>query len=61
MATTLQEEKSADRLKTLHLDAQLRLIRAVKARMQAKGEKITAAILRKKGYSEPFIKRFLSA
>ena len=61
MATTLQEDKRSDRLTKLHLDAELRLIRAVKERMLAHGEKVTAASLRKKGYSEPFIKRFLSA
>ena len=49
------------RLSKLEVDAERRLILAVKARMMARGEAFTADTLRDKGYSEPFIKRFLAA
>ena len=45
----------------LNLDTELRLIRMLKAEMKKDGEPITAPALRKQGFSEPFIKRFLAA
>ena len=61
MATTLIRDKKVIPVTKLHLDAELRLMRAVKVRKQARGEKITVASLRKRGYTEDFIKRFLAA
>jgi hypothetical protein len=61
MPTTATAKPRVVRMSKTDLDAETRLIRAVKARMIANGEAITVEILRQRGYSAPFIKRFLSA
>jgi hypothetical protein len=61
MPTTATAKPRVVRMSKTDLDAELRLIRAVKARMMAAGEAITTETLRQRGYSAPFIKRFLSA
>jgi hypothetical protein len=48
------------RMTKLDLDAELRLMKALKREMDKDGERPTAERLRAEGLSEPFIKRFLS-
>jgi predicted ABC-type ATPase len=60
MSIAATPKPRAARTHKLDLDAELRLIRAVKARMMAAGEAITAETLRQRGYSAPFIKKFFS-
>ena len=61
MPTTETSKPKAIRMNKLDLDAESRLIRAVKARMIANGELISAEVLWQRGYSQSFIKRFLSS
>jgi hypothetical protein len=60
MPATATAKPRVVRMNKADLDAETRLIRAVKARMIADGETITVETLRQRGYSAPFIKRFLS-
>ena len=60
--TTLKKPaKKPISMTKLNLEAEARLIRAVKERMETSGEPISAEALRKEGLSEAFIKRFLAA
>lgn len=60
MPTIATTKPRTIRMSKLDLDAETRLMRVLIREMKADGELPDAEVMRERGFSEPFIKKFLS-